>query len=70
MYLQWVHSISFSYTLPSSTERTPRDDRENTDRTPYDQKVHFIKIDFLNSLTPFLKKLTAFLKRLTAFLNK
>ena len=52
-----------SYTLPHSTERTPRDDRENTDRTPHDQKVLFINICFPDRVTYFPKKVDSFSKK-------
>ena len=56
--------IYFSYTLPNFTDRTPTDDRENSDSTPCLQKVLFVKIGVLKKFPPFLKKLTHFLKSL------
>ena len=56
-----------SYTLPYSTERTPTDDRDNSDSTPCLQKVLFLKIAFLKRLTHILKLLTIFLKRFPHF---
>ena len=62
--------FSLSYTLPISTERTPTDDRENSDSTPCLQKSTFLKIGFLKKLSAFLKRLTKDLKRLTQHLTK
>ena len=56
--------------MPYFTERTPTDDRENSDSTPRLQKVLFLKIAFLKKLSPFLKRLTKDLKRLAQYLTK
>ena len=56
--------FAFRYTFHPSTERSPRDDRENSDSTPYPQKCFLLRLGFLKRLTPFLKRLTQFLKSL------
>ena len=62
--------FSLSYTLPNSTERTPTDDRENTDRAPRDQKVLFINICFPDIVTYFPKKVDSFSKKVVPFSEK
>ena len=64
-YLLRFHPFSLSYTLPYSTDRRPRELRENSDSTPHLPKVLFLKIENLKKLSPILKKLTHFLKPLT-----
>ena len=63
--------ISFAFLIPTlilprelrlTTERTPIDDRENSDSTPHLQKVLFVKIGSLKRFPLFLKKLTKVLK--------
>ena len=52
------------------TERTPRDDRDNSDRTPHDQKVLFINICFPDRVTYFPKKVDSFSKKVVPFPEK
>ena len=62
-------AISFTSLIPCPIP--PREHREKSDSTSYDQKVLFVKIGFLKRLTLLLKRLTLFLKGLTCqFLNK
>ena len=60
-------AVSFTSLIPCLI--TPTDDRENSDSTPRDPKVTFVKIENLKKLSPILKRLTLFLKKLTHFLK-
>ena len=53
-----------------NTDLRPRDDRENTDRTPHDPKVLFINICFPDIVTYFPKKVDSFSKKVVPFPKK
>ena len=65
--------IAVSYTLPASTERWPRDDREKSEKTfaRFFAQFHwlFLNIAFLKRLTKILKKFTPFLKQLPSCIS-
>ena len=54
-------TISFTSLIPYLI--LPRDDRENSDSTPRDQKVLFVKIGLPKAVTDIPKKVSTFPKK-------
>ena len=69
---RFLRFYSFVSSCTSSGKRPRRNQRRTKERPKKSRIINvlFIKIDILNSLTPFLKRLTPFLKKLTHFLKK
>ena len=63
-------ALFFRFTSLIRSPTPPTDDRENSDSTPCDQKVLFVKIGLPKAVTDIPKKVSTFPKKVDSFPDK